>query len=129
MDYARQAKAKAEAAAKQAGERAAEMGLPTEEAKAMMQSGIEGAKKVAASAVTVANRAAVEASSAAKELAVDQIEAQFDKQMAEARVGLADDERRSRLPRWRGSCSSTRRFSTRSSRPAYSSLTRSTRRT
>ena len=91
MDYARQAKAKAEAAARQAGEKAAEMGLPTEEAKAMMQSGIESAKKVAAGAVTVANRAAVEASSAAKELAVDQIEAQFDKQMAETREGLADD--------------------------------------
>ena len=62
-----------------------------EKAKAMMQSGVDGAKNLAAGAVTVANRAAVEASSAAKELAVDQIEAQFDKQMAEARVGLADD--------------------------------------
>ena len=44
MDYARQAKAKAEAAAKQAADKASEMGLPTDEAKAAAALGFTRAR-------------------------------------------------------------------------------------
>ena len=50
---------------------------------------ISAAAAEAASAA--AARAAEEAAAAARELAVDQLEAQFDRRMARAREGLADD--------------------------------------
>ena len=58
MDYARQAKAKAEAAAKQAVDKAAEMGLPTEEAKAAAEKAAEKGRAVAEQAADKAGEVA-----------------------------------------------------------------------
>jgi hypothetical protein len=69
MDYARQAKAKAEAAAKQAADKASEMGLPTDEAKAAAEKAAEKGRAVAGQAAEKGRAVAEQAADKAGEVA------------------------------------------------------------